>query len=71
MGSSTASVFPLPVGAIKRTFSPDKINGKAMVCGNVGSENPSATKALRTGLAKESNTFRVDVPSRCVILCSH
>lgn len=63
MGSSTASVFPLPVGAIKRTFVPDKINGKAMVCGNVGSENPNSAKALRMGFARQSNAFGVDVPS--------
>ena len=46
----------MPVGAIRSTFLPSKIGGKANVCGKVGSENPSSAKALRTGFASNSKT---------------
>src|SRR4030042_185510 len=60
MGNRTASVLPLPVGAMRRTFSPAKIGGKAIVCGRVGSENPNSAKASRTGLARNSKTLEAD-----------
>jgi hypothetical protein len=53
-GRRTASVFPVPVGAINNTFFPANISGKASVCGSVGSLNPSSAKASRTGLARDS-----------------
>src|SRR4030042_2714321 len=60
MGNRTASVLPLPVGAMRKPFPPAKIGGKAIVCGRVGSENPSSAKASRTGLARESKTLEAD-----------
>jgi hypothetical protein len=40
MGRNAASVFPVPVGAIKRTFLLFEINGIAALCGSVGERNP-------------------------------
>jgi len=51
MGIRTASVFPLPVGAIKSTFSPFNIDGIAITWGKVGIEKPNSTNASQTGLA--------------------
>jgi hypothetical protein len=62
IGKRTASVFPLPVGAIKRTFFPANIGGKAKTCGSVGSENPNSANASRTGLASESKTLEPNDP---------
>ncbi len=56
MGRMTASVLPVPVGAMRRTFLPASISGNASVCGSVGSVKPSAASALRTGLARDSKT---------------
>src|SRR4030067_3113841 len=56
IGRSTASVFPLPVGATRSTFLPSRTGGIAITWGKVGSENPSSANALRTGFArKEKN----------------
>jgi hypothetical protein len=60
MGSRTASVLPLPVGAIKRTFSPLWIKGIASTCGRVGSENPNLANAFCTGFASRSKTLESD-----------
>jgi len=54
-GSKAASVFPLPVGAIRRTFSPRRIRGIAFFCGSVGSENPRSASAERICLARSEN----------------
>ncbi len=56
MGRMTASVLPVPVGAMSRTFLPASISGNASVCGKVGSVKPSIASALRTGLARDSKT---------------
>ena len=56
IGSNTASVFPLPVGAIRRTFLPASIGRKAIVCGFVGIKNPSSCNILRIGLASSLKT---------------
>ncbi len=55
MGRMTASVLPVPVGAMSRTFLPASISGKANVCGSVGSVKPSSVNAVRIGLASKSN----------------
>ena len=56
IGRRTASVFPLPVGAMRRTFFPSRIGGIALVWGSVGWENPSSARALTTGLGRSEKT---------------
>jgi hypothetical protein len=63
MGRRTASVFPLPVGAIRRTFSPCRMDGMALLCGAVGSKNSRLTKASPTGLASRLKTLGEDFSS--------
>ncbi len=46
MGRKAASVFPVPVGAMSKTFLPDRIIGIVLVCGIVGSANPLLLKSL-------------------------
>ena len=53
IGRRTASVFPLPVGAIRSTFSPAKMSGIAITCGSVGSEKPNSASPSQTGLASK------------------
>ena len=60
-GKRTASVFPLPVGAIKSTFSPRNIGGMAIICGSVGSEKPNSANASQTGLASCPKTLEPKV----------
>ena len=67
MGRRTASVFPLPVGAISKTFFPESKVGIAVVCGSVGSVNPSSARVLRTGLASNSKTLASDSSSSMII----
>ena len=55
-GSKTASVFPVPVGAIRSTFFPCKMGGKARVCGRVGSVNPASARAVWTCLVRSVKT---------------
>jgi hypothetical protein len=43
----------VPVGAIRSTFLPEKIWGKANVCGSVGSMNPVSAKAICTDFASK------------------
>lgn len=56
-GSNAASVFPLPVGATNRTFSPSMIGGIAFTCGSVGADNPISDNAMRTFSVRRENTL--------------
>jgi hypothetical protein len=51
IGSKTASVFPVPVGAISSMFSPAMMRGIAIFWDRVGSVNPNSFKELRIGFA--------------------
>ncbi len=56
-GRKAASVFPVAVGEIRRTFFPSKIWGMAFSCGSVGESNSLFSINLRTGLANMLKTF--------------
>ena len=45
MGNMAASVFPIPVGATRRRFSPFRIRGMESACGGVGSVIPLEASA--------------------------
>ena len=50
IGSIAASVFPIPVGATRRTFPPSRILGMASAWGGVGSVIPlSASAPISSG----------------------
>ena len=49
IGRRTASVFPDPVGAIRRMLPPAMIFGIATVCGGVGDLIPDSASASRIG----------------------
>ena len=46
IGSRTASVFPDPVGAMRRTLAPVNILGIAIACGGVGATIPAPARAF-------------------------
>jgi len=66
-GKKAASVFPVAVGDIKRTFLPSRTLGIVLSCGSVGLGNPLCSISLRTGLTsrlKESlgESFKLGEP---------
>jgi hypothetical protein len=48
-GSMAASVFPVAVGEMRRTFFPSRIWGMSCLWGSVGSSNPLSSSSLLTG----------------------
>ena len=56
-GRKAASVLPVAVGEIKRTFLPSRILGMVFSCGSVGLENPFCSTSLRTGFTSMSKAF--------------
>jgi hypothetical protein len=60
IGSRAASVLPLAVGEIKRTFFPSRMWGIACDCASVGMEKPRSTVASITGLASRSKAVEDD-----------
>ncbi len=57
MGKNEASVFPVAVGEINKTFLPSRILGIVFSCGSVGFENPFCSISLRTGFTSKSKAF--------------
>src|SRR5712691_3806288 len=59
-GRMAASVLPVPVGAISRTFSPLRIAGIASCCIGLASRKPSFSSLCRTvGLRAENAELRI------------
>jgi hypothetical protein len=56
-GRNAASVLPVAVGEIKRTFFPSSIKGIAFSCGSVGFGKPFSSMSLRTGFTSWSKTL--------------
>jgi hypothetical protein len=54
IGRKAASVFPVAVGEINRTFLPSRITGIVFACGSVGFKNPFCSTSLRTGFTSKS-----------------
>lgn len=54
MGKTAASVFPVAVGEIRRTFLPSKILGMVFSCGSDGEENPRCSINRLIGLTNKS-----------------
>jgi len=66
IGRKAASVLPVPVGAINRTFFPSRIGGIALVWGSVGFMNPFSSTIFLTGLASIAKAlfFKLGVTSK-------
>src|SRR5437879_13790435 len=60
IGSRAASVLPLAVGEIRRTFLPSSMWGMACDCASVGIEKPRSIVASTTGLASRSTADKDD-----------
>ena len=56
-GKKAASVLPVAVGEMSRTFFPSRIFGIVFSCGSVGCENPLFSISLRTGLTRRLKAF--------------
>ena len=56
-GSIAASVFPVAVADMRRTFFPWRMRGMILRCGSVGSVNPRSSNNLRTGRQRRLNTL--------------
>ncbi len=56
-GRKAASVLPVAVGEIKRTFFPSRIRGMVFSWGSVGFGKPFFSTSLRIGLTSWSKTF--------------
>ena len=56
-GKNAASVFPVAVGEINRTFLPSRILGMVFSCGSVGFGKPFCPTSFLTGLTSKSKTF--------------
>jgi hypothetical protein len=56
-GRKEASVFPVAVGDIRRTFFPWRISGIVFSCGSVGFGNPLCSMSFLTGLTSKSKAF--------------
>ncbi|KPV62728.1 MAG: hypothetical protein AOA65_1666 [Candidatus Bathyarchaeota archaeon BA1] len=53
-GRTAASVFPVAVGDMRRTFFPSRILGMVFSCGSVGASKPLCSISLRMGLTSIS-----------------
>lgn len=53
-GRKAASVLPVAVGEIRRTFFPSKILGIVFSCGSVGEVKPRCSSIRRIGFTKRS-----------------
>ena len=49
IGRKAASVFPVPVGAIRSALRPSATRGTIFICGSVGDLNPLSSRAFRRG----------------------
>jgi len=56
-GRKAASVLPVAVGEIRRTFLPSRILGMVFSCGSDGFGNPLCSTSLRTGLTSSPKAF--------------
>jgi hypothetical protein len=56
-GKNAASVFPVAVGEINRTFLPPRILGMVFSCGSVGFGKPFFSTSFLTGFTSKSKTF--------------
>ncbi len=56
-GSMAASVLPVAVGEMRRTFFPSIISGIRRFWGSVGSSKPLSSKSLRTGRQSSEKTL--------------
>ena len=56
-GRNAASVFPVAVGDMRRTFFPSSIFGIVFSCGSVGDSKPLCSINLRMGLASTLKAF--------------
>lgn len=56
-GRKAASVLPVAVGEMSKTFFPWRIFGMAFCCGSVGFENPLCLISRRIGLTSRLNAF--------------
>jgi hypothetical protein len=58
-GSIAASVFPVAVGEMRRTFFPSMMWGISILWGSVGSVNPLSSRSLLTGRQRFEKAFSV------------
>jgi hypothetical protein len=56
-GRIAASVLPVAVGEISKTFLPSRIFGIVFFCGSVGVWNPLCSTSLRTGFTNLVKMF--------------
>ena len=56
-GRNAASVLPVAVGEMSRTFLPSRIFGMTLAWGSVGLTNPLCSISFRIGLTSSSKTF--------------
>jgi hypothetical protein len=56
-GRNPASVFPVAVGEINKTFFPSRILGMVFSCGSVGFGKPFCSTSFLTGFTSKSKTF--------------
>jgi len=56
-GSMAASVFPVAVGEMRRTFFPSRMWGMRRFWGSVGSLNPLSSRSLLTGRQRFEKAF--------------
>ena len=56
-GKKAASVLPVAVGEMRRTFLPSRTFGIVFSCGSVGLRNPFCSMSLRTGFTSSSKEF--------------
>lgn len=59
-GRTAASVFPVAVGDMRRTFFPSRIFGMVFFWGSVGASNPLCSISLRMGLSNVLKGFFED-----------
>jgi hypothetical protein len=56
-GKKAASVLPVPVGAINKTFLPSRMSGITSSCGRVSCVNPFSRMSLLIGLTSKEKAL--------------
>ena len=56
-GSIAASVLPVAVGEMRRTFLPSRMWGISLAWGSVGLTNPLSSRSRRTGRQRFEKAF--------------
>jgi len=61
IGRTAASVFPVAVGEMRRTFFPSRILGMTFCCGSEGDVKPFSSISLRIGRENVLKTLRSSI----------